>query len=122
MLYGDCHRNSTNIAFQASQKAQEFGGDLSNFASGVIAAGLIGKSPHVVAAGETIGAFGLAIQSVGALGEYILSGDTSQAALDAAGVVSSFLKTQTKAAQLVTGHTMGAAVIGAQNLMPNHCK
>ena len=67
-------------------------------------------------AGELVGAFGIAFQSVGALGKFAVSGNTSVAALDAAGVVSSFFKTQTKAAQIASGYAMGAALSGAQDL------
>lgn len=99
-----------SFVYIGSRKVQQFGEGLSNFAGGVIGAGLVGKVPPVVESGETIGAFGVAFQSLGVLGKFVMSGNTSVARLDAINVLASFLKSQTQAARLASGYTMGAAV------------
>jgi len=103
----------SSFLYKASRGSQKVGENLSNYASGAIAAGLIGKVPQVVEAGEAVGAFGLVFQSLGALGKYVVSGNTDLARLDAMGVVSSFLKTQTKAAQIASGYAMNGAIATA---------
>ena len=69
----------------------------------------------VIEAGEGVGGVGLAFQSLGALGKFAVSGNTTVGRLDAVGIAASFLKTQTQAARIASGHAMSAAISGAED-------
>lgn len=116
-------RDCNPIAKAVSEGAYNVGTDITDFSTGVIAAGLIGKSPHTVAAGEIVALAGTGIQALGAAGRFLATGNVTRARLDAMGVAFSFFQSQTKAGSLALGVTAGKAVELRTQLSPGQdCK